>query len=156
MDAINSYFFTKRRVILACTGATILLGIIYIELTQVQTTGIVIGDRIKAVYFAIKNTVFSEPEGLKAYNALTEHAIYQKFKSMYPDSTDDFGMSTDGTPILRVEQYDSHGNRMYLQILRGDDVLPFYYSVHCKNSKSQGVPFEAAFDFLDDVKCLQD
>ena len=86
-----------------------------------------------------------------------EHEIYKKFKSMYPNSTESYALYEN--PGLEVEQSDNHNNNtLRLLISKGDDVRPYYYSVICSTDrwlKPQGVPFEAAFDFLDDNDCLQ-
>ena len=85
-----------------------------------------------------------------------EHEIYKKFKSMYPNSTESYALYE--SPGLEVEQSDNHNNTLSLMISKGDDVRPYYYSVICSTDrwlKPQGVPFEAAFDFLDDNDCLQ-
>ena len=86
-----------------------------------------------------------------------EHEIYKKFKLMYPNSTESYSLYE--SPALEVKQSDNHNNTLNLMILKGDDIHAYYYSVICDTDrwlKPQGVPFEAAFDFLDDNDCLQD
>ena len=152
-------FFNRKRTALVCAFIMIILVIAYFESMPNQAGGKSLDDKIKNTYFIIKNSIFTEPEGDEWYAEYKKHAIYKKFKSVYPDSVDDFWVDYYGSPVLEVKQKDSHGNTIGLMIYRGDDMFPFYYDVHCltySNIGNSGVAFEDAFDYLDNTKCLQD
>ena len=159
MEMINTLsFFNRNRTVLVCASIVLLLVIIYFESIPNQAGGRCVDDKIKNSYFAIKNSIFDEPEGNEWYAEFKKHAIYKKFKSLYPNSTDNFSVDFYGSSTLEVEQTDSYGNIIYLMIFRGDAEFPFYYHVYChtdRNIKGDGgAPFESAFDYLDNTKCL--
>lgn len=160
MDLITALsFFTRNRIILVCVCVVIISVVAYFESVPNQTTGRSVDDRIKAAYFTIRNSIFSEPEGDEWYGEYKKHTIYKKFKTMYPESTDEFSFTTNGTPVLRVYQYDNHGNVMDLTLLKCGGMMPFCYDVSCLlygNASHKGVPFEPAFEFLDSAECLLD
>lgn len=160
MDSITPPFFITRNIIIficACFG--IIFAVIYFESIPNQTVGEGMDSRVNTVYFTIRNYIFSGPEGDEWYDEYKKHAIYKKFKTVYPESVDEFGFTTNGTPILNVHQYDSHGNAVDLTFLKCGDVIPFCYHVSCflyGNPHPNAAPFEAAFDFLDNAECLQE
>ena len=153
-------FFNRNKTVLICASIVLLFVIAYFESIPNQAGGRCVNDQITNFYFAIKNSIFTEPEGDEWYAEFKKHAIYKKFKSVYPNSTDDFGVDFYGSSTLEVGQTDSHGNIIYLMIFRGDAEFPFYYHVYCHTDRNikgdDGASFESAFGYLDNTRCLLD
>lgn len=125
-----------NKIILLGAGAGIILASLYVYLELVPS---------------------DEETRMAMIDEFREHEIYKKFKAMYPNSIESYDLHP--SPMLEVKQSDSHDNTLDLTFSKGDDVRPYYYSVFCNTDRwlnPQGVPFEAAFDFLDDNDCLQD
>ena len=159
MDQLIPPLFLTKYAILVYAGAMVVLTVAYFESIPNQTAGEGIDDKIKAVYFTIRNFVFSEPEGNEWYDEYKKHPIYKKFKIKYPDSVDEFSFTINGTPMLMVKQYDVHGNAMKLTLFKCGDLMPFCYWVHCHphtDTGDEARPFEHAFEFIDSAECLLD
>ena len=151
---------TRTQIIIACAAVAIaILAVAYVESIPGQIPGTSISDRTRTLYFAVKNAAFSEPVGIEGYVELKKHSIYQKFKSMYPNSTDDFGVAIDGSVVLTVSQYDNDGNKLRLT-MRYDDRSPFPFNIGV-GCVGGAYPFQVpspgdAFAYLDNQKCLLD
>lgn len=156
---IPSSFFSARYAFFTYAFIVLVLMVAYFESVPNQTAGDGVDDRIKAVYFSIRNFIFTEPEGEEWYGEYKKHTVYKKFKAKYPDSVDDFGFTINDTPMLDIEQHDTHGSSMTLTLFKCGDLMPFCYWVYCtpyEGTIDGGHPFEHAFDFIDSAECLQD
>ena len=88
---------------------------------------------------------------------LREHPTYEKFKSLYPNSTETILLSN--APKLFVDQRDDRGNVLQLLVSKGHDAQHYEYLVSCYSgtpSAWQYVPHETAHDFLGKNDCLLD
>lgn len=96
---------------------------------------------------------FDEAARMNMIDEFREHAIYKKFKSVYPNSTETAYLYIN--TILHVEQSDIYGNKILLSISKTSYTYPyhFFYAI-CTNNN--GAMLEEVFDFLDDNDCLQD
>jgi len=61
-----------------------------------------------------------EAARLQMVDELKEHAVYKKFKAMYPDSEEAWGLHD--FPFGLIRQADGHGNTLALQIAKGLEV----------------------------------
>lgn len=114
-------FSSWSRTVLLCMGATAVIitttfAVTYLELLPNQMPGTSVGDRMRTLYFAVKNAMLDEPPGIEGYNELQKSTVYKKFKSMYPNSTDEFRVAIDGSTVLTVSQHDRHGNHLELDL----------------------------------------
>ncbi len=126
-------FPIRSRTVLLCMGAAAIiittLAVTYLESLPNQIPGTSAGDRMKTLYFAVKNAMLDESPEIKGYTELQKSPVYKKFKSMYPNSTDEFRVAIDGSTVLTVSQHDIHGNRLELDLQHKEGFV--YRTISC-------------------------